>query len=85
MQDSCSAQISAQLQVFIRYYFGYYNVNFSIAVSIILSFFPNEEDWRVGNWQVDTNTLIAIIKAQMYLKSMILYLGKISEGKAMGL
>ena len=29
-----------------------------------LDFFPGHENWRVRNWQIDRDTLIAIINAQ---------------------
>ena len=36
-----------------------------IFLTVIRLCCSNEQNWRVSNWQIDTDTLIAIIKAQM--------------------
>ena len=38
---------------------------------------PNEQNWRIGNWQIATDTLIEIIKAQRQIFQMGV---KITEG-----
>ena len=30
-----------------------------------MAFFPNAENWQIGNWQIPTDMSIAIIKAQI--------------------
>ena len=31
-----------------------------------LDLFPNKQNWRIDNWQIATDTLLAIIKAQSH-------------------
>ena len=46
------------------YFFVCTSIILSMETEMLIDFFPNEEDLQVCNWQIDTVTLIAIVKAQ---------------------